>query len=91
VTRDGDQDCRDDDVVEEEFRVGGDEAEERVARPGYRLLSPSGGESPAISRMLGAFSDTEAITSGASAFATLLTEFLPLAADRRSHPGDDLV
>jgi hypothetical protein len=41
--------------------------------------------------MLGAFSDTEAITSGASAFATLLTEFLPLAADRRSHPGDDLV
>ena len=56
-----------------------------------RLLSPSGGESPAISRMLGAFSDTEAITSGAGAFATLLTEFLPLAADRRSHPGDDLV
>jgi cytochrome P450 len=25
------------------------------------------------------------------AFATLLTEFLPLAADRRSHAGDDLL
>lgn len=50
-----------------------------------------GEESPAISRMLGAFADTAAIESGAAAFATLLTEFLPLAADRRTHPGDDLL
>jgi len=48
-------------------------------------------ESPAISRMLGAFADAEAISAGAAAFATLVTEFLPLAADRRSHPGDDLL
>lgn len=48
-------------------------------------------ESPAISRMLGAFADTEAIACGAAAFASLVTEFLPLAADRRAHPGDDLL
>ena len=48
-------------------------------------------KSPAISRMLGAFADAEAVESGAAAFATLLTEFLPLAADRRNHPGDDLL
>jgi cytochrome P450 len=48
-------------------------------------------ESPAISRMLGAFADTEAIASGTAAFAILLTEFLPLAADRRTTPGDDLL
>lgn len=48
-------------------------------------------ESPAISRMLGAFADAEALASGAAAFASLVAEFLPLAADRRSHPGDDLL
>lgn len=48
-------------------------------------------QSPAIIRMLGALADTEEIEAGAAAFAALLTEFLPLAADRRSHPGDDLL
>lgn len=48
-------------------------------------------ESPAISQLLGAFADAEAIACGAAAFASLLTEFLPLAADRRTHPGDDLL
>lgn len=48
-------------------------------------------ESPAITRMLTDTGDTIAIENGADAFATLLTEFLPLAADRRRHPGDDLI
>ncbi|OBB96492.1 cytochrome P450 [Mycobacterium sp. 852002-40037_SCH5390672] len=48
-------------------------------------------ESPAITRMLTDASDTIAIEHGTDSLATLLTEFLPLAADRRSHPGDDLV
>jgi cytochrome P450 len=48
-------------------------------------------ESPSISRMLGDFNDAVAVEAGTAAFATLLTEFLPLAADRRSHPGDDLL
>ena len=48
-------------------------------------------ESPAISSMLGAFAVAEVIESGAAAFAALLTEFLPLAADRRAHPRDDLL
>lgn len=48
-------------------------------------------ESLPISRMLGDFNDAEAAEAGMAAFATLLTEFLPLAADRRSHPGDDLL
>jgi cytochrome P450 len=48
-------------------------------------------ESPAIIRMLGALADAEEIAAGAAAFATLVTEFLPLAADRRSIPGDDLL
>lgn len=48
-------------------------------------------QSPAMIRMLGALADTEEITAGAAAAATLVTEFLPLAADRRSHPGDDLL
>ncbi len=48
-------------------------------------------ESPAISQMLGTFADTETITAGAVAFASLLAEFLPLAAERRTHPGDDLL
>ncbi len=50
-----------------------------------------GQESPAISLMLGAFADPHVIASGVAAFASLLTEFLPLAADRRVHPGDDLL
>ena len=57
--------------------------------PGTALLLRK--ESPAISRMLGAFADGEAFESGAAAVATLLTEFLPLAADRRAHPRDDLL
>ena len=48
-------------------------------------------ESPAIIRMFGALADTEEIAAGAAAFATLVTHCLPLAADRRSHPGDDLL
>jgi cytochrome P450 len=48
-------------------------------------------ESPAISRMLGDLGDPAAIEAGTAAFATLLTDLLPLAADRRVHPGDDLL
>lgn len=48
-------------------------------------------ESPAITRMLTDSSDSSAIENGTEALATLLTEFLPLAADRRRHPGDDLL
>jgi cytochrome P450 len=48
-------------------------------------------ESPAISRMLGDFVDPDAVEGGTAAFATLLTELLPLAADRRNHCGDDLL
>lgn len=48
-------------------------------------------ESLPISRMLNDFNDADAAEAGTAAFATLLTEFLPLAADRRSNPGDDLL
>lgn len=48
-------------------------------------------ESPAIIQMLSALADSEEINAGAAAFATLIAEFLPLAADRRSHPGEDLL
>lgn len=48
-------------------------------------------ESPAIIRMLGALAGSDEIHAGAAAFATLVTEFLPLAADRRMHPGEDLL
>lgn len=48
-------------------------------------------ESPAIIRMLGALADSEEIDAGAAAFATLIAEFLSLAADRRAHPGEDLL
>jgi cytochrome P450 len=47
-------------------------------------------ESPEIIRMLGALADPEEISAGTAAFTTLMTEFLPVAADRRAHPGDDL-
>jgi cytochrome P450 len=48
-------------------------------------------ESAAISAMLSDFGDTPAVENGTAALATLLTEFLPLAADRRTHPSDDLI
>lgn len=48
-------------------------------------------QSPTIIRMLGALADPGEIEAGFAAFATLMTEFLPLAADRRSHPGEDLL
>jgi cytochrome P450 len=48
-------------------------------------------ESPAISRMLTDSSDTIAAENGTASLGTLLTEFLPLAADRRAHLGDDLL
>lgn len=48
-------------------------------------------ESPAITRMLTDSSDATAVENGADALAALLTEFLPLAADRRRHPGEDLL
>lgn len=47
--------------------------------------------SPAIIAMLGTFADTEETRAGAAAAAALMAEFLPLAADRRTQPGDDLL
>lgn len=47
--------------------------------------------SPLIIRMLGALADPDEIAAGAAAGAALMAEFLPLAADRRIHPGDDLL
>jgi cytochrome P450 len=49
------------------------------------------GESLAILRMLGAVPDADDVAAGTAAFARLVTGFLPLAADRRSHPSDDLL
>src|SRR5581483_1983524 len=48
-------------------------------------------ESPAIIRMLGALAGSEEVNAGAAAFATLVAEFLSLAADRRAHSGEDLL
>jgi cytochrome P450 len=48
-------------------------------------------QSPAIIRMLGTLADPDEFASGAAASASLMTEFLPLAADRRAHPSDDLL
>ncbi|BBZ09995.1 cytochrome P450 [Mycobacterium branderi] len=48
-------------------------------------------QSPAIIRLPGTLADADDIAAGAAAFAALVTEFLPLAADRRSNPGDDLL
>jgi cytochrome P450 len=53
-----------------------------------RLL---GEESPAISRMISDVTDTSAVEAGTAAFAALLAELLPLAADRRTHRSDDLL
>lgn len=48
-------------------------------------------QSPTIIRMLGTLADPDEIAAGVAASATLMAEFLPLAADRRAHPGDDLL
>jgi cytochrome P450 len=47
--------------------------------------------SPVIIRMLGTLADPDEIAAGAAASATLMADFLPLAADRRAHPRDDLL
>lgn len=47
--------------------------------------------SPAIIRMLGTLADTEDTRAGTAAAAELMGEFLPLAADRRRVPRDDLL
>ena len=47
--------------------------------------------SPAIIRMLGTLADPVEVAEGFGAAAALMAEFLPLAADRRAHPGDDLL
>ena len=41
--------------------------------------------------MLGSLADPDEVRAGAVASATLMSQFLPLAADRRAHPGDDLL
>jgi cytochrome P450 len=48
-------------------------------------------ELPAVSRMLFNFHDLDGMEAGLAAFAVLLAQLLPLAADRRNHPGDDLL
>lgn len=48
-------------------------------------------ESPIIIQMLGAFADVDTVMAGTAAGAALAAELLPLAADRRAHPGDDLL
>lgn len=47
--------------------------------------------SPAIIRTLGTLADPDELAAGATASTTLMTEFLPMAADRRAHPGEDLL
>jgi cytochrome P450 len=47
--------------------------------------------SPAIIRILGGFADPDELEQGIGAAAALLTQMLPAAADRRIHPGDDLL
>ncbi len=47
--------------------------------------------SPTIIRMLGTLADPDDISAGAAASAALMAEFLPMAADRRAHPRDDLL
>jgi cytochrome P450 len=46
--------------------------------------------SPVIIRMLGTLADADEMATGTAASAMLMAEFLPTAADRRAHPGDDL-
>jgi cytochrome P450 len=47
--------------------------------------------SPSIIRMLGTLADSEEVRAGTAASAELMAEFLPLAADRRVRPRDDLL
>lgn len=47
--------------------------------------------SPAIIRLLGGFTDQDALNKGLAASAALIADFLPAAADRRAHPRDDLL
>jgi cytochrome P450 len=47
--------------------------------------------SPVIIRMLGTLADPAEMAAGATASARLMAQFLPTAADRRMHPGDDLL
>lgn len=47
--------------------------------------------SPAIIRILGGFADTNELEQGISASAALVADMLPAAADRRTHPSDDLL
>jgi cytochrome P450 len=47
--------------------------------------------SPAIIRILGGFADGNELEAGLAASAALIADFLPAAADRRAHPGDDLL
>jgi cytochrome P450 len=47
--------------------------------------------SPAIIRLLGGFTDDDELQDGLSASAALIADFLPAAADRRTHPRDDLL
>ncbi len=47
--------------------------------------------SPVIIRMLGTLADPDEMTAGTTASAMLMAAFLPIAADRRAHPGDDLL
>jgi cytochrome P450 len=47
--------------------------------------------SPPIIRMLGTLADTEDVRAGSVAAMELMAEFLPLAADRRVRPRDDLL
>ncbi|MEZ0051319.1 cytochrome P450 [Mycobacterium sp. MAA66] len=46
--------------------------------------------SPPIIRMLGTLADPVEVAEGFGAVAALMAEFLPVAADRQAHPGDDL-
>lgn len=47
--------------------------------------------SPAIIRILGGFTNDDELKEGLSASAALIADFLPAAADRRTHPRDDLL
>lgn len=47
--------------------------------------------SPAIIRILGGIADEAELEQGIGAAAALMTVMLPAAADRRTHPGDDLL
>jgi cytochrome P450 len=47
--------------------------------------------SPSIIGTLGTLADTDEVRAGVAASAELMAEFLPLAADRRVHPRDDLL